>query len=423
VLLLPVEIAGYASRVRDGFRENGWEADVLDLTGDPMGYGAAPPPERSMRLLHAAYLRFGALGAPGLAVAGIVLLPLRVLATVTAVRHRDLLVYLFGRTLFGGLDVRLARAAGVRTVTIYLGSDSRPPWMNGNYLNVAGQVRWPLVRFRTWQTARRVRFLERHTDVVVCHPATAQLLSRPCVNWLAVGMPVDQPERSVVSAPADGPLRVVHAPSRRRQKGSDRIEAAMAALAAGGCDLRFTTLTGLQNSEVRRELAGADLVLDELYSDTFLGGIGVEAAAAGVPTLVFGLAADYLRPYAEALGIPHEHYATPDQLDEVLRRAADDPAWRRGLATAVQEYVRTAATPAGVAERIARAADGDVPASWVVDPAEVDYVLGFGMPREVAHRGLRDYVRRYGEAALHLPTGSRALDAVRAIVSAGEGTP
>lgn len=429
VLVLPVEIAGYARRIQDGFRQHGWDAQVLDLTDDPFGYRGDPPAEPWLRRLQGAHRRIaGRAGPLGPLLASVVLMPLRLPAAVCASRGRHALVYLFGRSLLWGLDLRVARARGCRTVAVYLGGDARAPWMDGDYVNRDGGVLWPLVRLRSWQMARRVRTMERLADVVVCHPSYGQLMRRPFVSWFAVGMPVDAPadpapgESSRPAAP-HRPVRVAHAPSRPHQKGSPQIAAAVAALANHGVAVELVTLKGLPNAVVRTEIAASDLVVDQLWSDTLLAGVGVEAGQAGVLPLAFGHAGATLRAYAGPLGVPTEQYAGPDELDDRLQRAVTDPAWRARVAADVHRYVTEQSTPEQVAGRLVRVVDGDVPVAWWIDPAKLDHVLGYGMPRELAVRRLREYVDRYGERALHLHPDGAALGAVRRLLAEPVGDP
>jgi hypothetical protein len=416
VLLLPVEIAGWATRVQAGLMANGDDAEVLDLDGDRYRYGARPPSDPTLQRLRAAYDRLRSRSLPIRVLGRLLLVPLRVRAASAASRNRDALLVLFGRTLAFSLDLRLARRRGVRTVAVFLGGDARPPWMDGDHVNGDGPVSWPRVRLRTWLVARRVRALERLADVVVCHPSYCQFLTRPFVNWLAIGMPID-PGPIATSRPADGPVVVLHAPTRRVQKGSPQIEATVETLRAEGLDIRYETLSGLPSNEVRDRLAEADVVVDQVFSDTIFAGLGSEAGVAGVLPLSFGYAGDVLAPTARALGIPTEHFAAPEQLERQLRRAVTDSAWRERVAAESAAYLRSETSPAAVAGRLVRVLDDEVPDSWWVDPATVGYVDGYGMSRELATARLREFVRRYGEQALRLPTGAAALAAVRTRLS------
>lgn len=414
ILLLPVEIAGWAARIASGMQEIGWDAGVLDLTGDPYAYGAQPTRAPSLERLRSAHACAGRFGPPGRLLARILLLPLRLHACRVAVRDHDALVLLFGRSLLAGLDLRLARRRGVRTVAVFLGGDARPPWMDGDHVGDEHVAHWPLVRLRTWLTARRVRAMERLADVIVCHPSYCHFLERHFVNWLALGMPVDIPDAEKPrSTREDGDVVVLHAPTRRLQKGTQLIEAAIARLAHAGLPVRYETLSGLPTGEVRRRLGEADVVVDQLWSDTLLAGLSSEASAEGALPLVFGYAGDVLVAMADQLGIPHRHFASPEELEERLEKAVTDRSWREQVAAETAGYVRNHCAPRQVAARLARVIDDEIPPEWWVDPATVSYLDGYGMSQERARTRLREFVNRYGEAALGLPARSAALAAVR----------
>lgn len=415
VSLLPLEIAGWAARVQEGLAQSDWSADVIDLSGDPYGYGATGPAERSLQWLRAAYVASARLGLVGRVLTRPCLLPLRLFATWTLLRRRDALIYLFGRTLLWGLDLRLARARGIRTIAVYLGGDARPPWMDGDHLVGTDQVRWRMVKWRTYLVARRVRAMERSVDLLVCHPSYCQFLTKPFVNWLAIGMPAGTaPKAGRASTPsADDAIVVVHAPTRRTQKGSDEVEAAVARLIELGCPVHYERLSGLPNSVVLAHLAKADIVVDQLWSDSLFPSLSSEAGIAGATPLVFGNAKPILVPLAEALGIPYKHFGAPDELDERLLRAVTDREWREQVASESAEYLRTRCAPAAVGRRVAQLLRGEVPADWWVDPDDVVYLEGYGMSGQTALDRLREYVDRFGLEALQLHRDGRALVAVR----------
>jgi hypothetical protein len=262
-----------------------------------------------------------------------------------------------------------------------------------------------------------VRAIERLADVVVCHPSYCQLLTEPFVNWLALAMPVDAAPEAAPRAD-DGLVVVLHAPTRRVQKGSPQIEAAVATLRGEGLNVRYEALTGLSSGEVRARLLAADVVVDQVFSDTLFAGLGSEAGVAGVLPLAFGYPAGLLTPMAAELGIPTEHFAEPECLETQLRRAVTDPEWRARVAAESAAYLRRDSAPTAVAGRLTRILDDDVPEAWWVNPAEIGYLDGYGMPRELATARLREFVRRYGEAALRLPVGGAALATVRARLAA-----
>jgi hypothetical protein len=81
-----------------------------------------------------------------------------------------------------------------------------------------------------------------------------------------------------------GRLKVVHAPSSPIIKGTPLVRAAVKALKEDGFDFDYVEIIGRSNSEVRRILLDAHIVLNEFYA--FVPGVlGVEAMAANAVLL------------------------------------------------------------------------------------------------------------------------------------------
>lgn len=81
-------------------------------------------------------------------------------------------------------------------------------------------------------------------------------------------------------------VRVVHAPSHRAVKGSDRIIDACEQLRADGIDLELILVEGLSNREARAVYAQADIVIDQLYGGWY-GGFALEVMALGKPVAAY----------------------------------------------------------------------------------------------------------------------------------------
>ncbi|SEE94613.1 glycosyltransferase family 1 protein [Pseudomonas migulae] len=114
------------------------------------------------------------------------------------------------------------------------------------------------------------------------------------------------------------PLRIVHAPSNRKVKGSDLILSALESLRTQGFEFELLLVEGMSNAEARAVYESADVLVDQLFAGWY-GGLAVELMALGKPVLV------YIRD--EDLGfIPPEMKAdlpflqiTPFTVEEALR--------------------------------------------------------------------------------------------------------
>lgn len=82
------------------------------------------------------------------------------------------------------------------------------------------------------------------------------------------------------------PLRIGHAPSHRKIKGTDIILAALEELAAEGYEYELELVEGLSNEQARRKYEQIDVLIDQLHAGWY-GGLAVEAMALGKPVMVF----------------------------------------------------------------------------------------------------------------------------------------
>lgn len=82
------------------------------------------------------------------------------------------------------------------------------------------------------------------------------------------------------------PLRIVHAPSNRKVKGSELIISALDALREQGFEFELLLVEGMSNAEARKVYESADVLVDQLFAGWY-GGLAVELMALGKPVLVY----------------------------------------------------------------------------------------------------------------------------------------
>jgi pimeloyl-ACP methyl ester carboxylesterase len=92
--------------------------------------------------------------------------------------------------------------------------------------------------------------------------------------------------RPSYSQSEDRPLRIVHAPSNRRVKGSDFILSALERLRSQGFAFELLLVEGMSNAEARKIYESADVLIDQLFAGWY-GGLAVELMALGKPVLVY----------------------------------------------------------------------------------------------------------------------------------------
>jgi glycosyltransferase involved in cell wall biosynthesis len=132
---------------------------------------------------------------------------------------------------------------------------------------------------------------------------------------------------------------VVHTPSRAAIKGSAFVDQALAPLVAEGL-VEYRRIEGVPPGQMPAVLADADIVLDQFAIGSY-GVLACQAMATG--TAVIGHVGPEVRGAVEkATGqvLPIVE-ATPDTLQETLRRLVASPQLRRDAAQAGPEFIRS----------------------------------------------------------------------------------
>ena len=120
------------------------------------------------------------------------------------------------------------------------------------------------------------------------------------------------------------PLRIVHAPSHRRVKGTALILQAFANLKDRGYKFDVLLVEGLSNAEARKVYESADLLVDQLFAGWY-GGLAVELMALGKPVLVYLREDDlHFLPAEMRRELPCIQ-VTPDSVEQALQNVLDMP--------------------------------------------------------------------------------------------------
>jgi hypothetical protein len=409
VLLGMAETAGYLANLQRGFEEIGCTCHFVDLTEHPFEYRRSVALARTARWRAVCSRRAASLPRRSWRRLGwraaATLLDLSILAW--AIGHADLFVFTgHDSLLWRNADLPLLRLLGKRIVWVFLGSDHRPPYLNGKrvrearaagdagHLRMAGQAR----AFRTI-----VRRIERRAHVVVAMSASAQFHLRPFVHLLAIGLPhgsAAEPLEAagVTTAPSDE-LRILHSPSDPA-KGSDAIRACISDLQDAGVKIDYREITGRPHDEVLDAIEESGMVVDQLYSDSPLAVFATEAGYRGRAAVVGGYYADVMRDDVRAELIPPSHFVPPGQLCAEIGNLARDEAARLAIGSELAAFIRERWSRADVARRYLEIAFGPAPTDWLYDPARIRYLHGWGL----AESELRDYL-----GALVSRCGSEAL--------------
>jgi hypothetical protein len=302
------------------------------------------------------------------------------------------------------LDVKLFKLFGLKIVSSFHGSDSRPNYINGGFL---GMSTVDIARY-TLKTKSHVVKATENADIVVDNPLCSHFHTKRVCVYQAIGIPVSVPLPQAGDgyySTADGTydtVRCLHAPSNPVIKGSDIIKRTMQELIAGGLKIEYIEVTGVPHAEVIDNIRHCDIVIDELYSDMHGAALAMEALMLGRPVLVCGFGEAQLNIFTPPDFRAPSVFSRPECFQENLVRLIKDPALRRLLGLRGGEYAKKCIVPRSVAGNLLKVIEGQAPDDWFFDPRDIRYVDGIGAPAEAIRAQVRRYVLEQGISALCL---------------------
>jgi glycosyltransferase involved in cell wall biosynthesis len=407
VFVGPTEIAGIAVGVVKGLRELGVDAEAVFSVKHPFKYRTDAHPW----LFHV-WQRLG--NARTTVSRRQLLLKLCLIATHTLwcwfvlanlVWRFDAYIFLYGQTITNTrFELWLLKRLGRKLIFIYVGSDSRPPYMDGGRYpgEVSDPTPAPSVLFaETKRCKRRLMRCEAYASYVINMPATGQFHERPFINWFAVGLPKEAPEVVVSSPRINGPVRILHAPSNPSAKGTWIILEAIERLRSKGHFIELIKIQNMTNQQVLDEIVKCDFVIDQLYADTPMGAFVAEAACFGKPAVVGGYYAAHIGSNP-AIDIPPSMFVLPEDIEIAIERLIVDIKLRAELGGRARQFVVNRWSPKAVAERYLMLLRGDVPEHWWCRPNEISYLEGSGISRLRAKRLVKELLNFGGVSSLQI---------------------
>ena len=246
-------------------------------------------------------------------------------------------------TRFWWIEPHLARLARIKTIVIPYGADA---WIYSRVVDVS--LRYGLMASYPDQARieglvrRRVDLWNRKADIVVV-ASMIDGASRWDVS-MNQNTAIDTRQWSPKTAysPNDGrtgPVRVIHTPNHRGAKGTEYIVAAAEALRAEGLQVELVLLEGVPNEQVRREMANADILVEQLLIGYALS--AVEGMATGLAVMSNLDHEDYTRVHRR-FGFLNECpilSTTPETIRDNLRVLVASPELRETLGRAGRAYV------------------------------------------------------------------------------------
>lgn len=408
-----LDTCGYFANVHTGLKDIGCNSCSLFLVKDSVGREESMGLTFFPRLYLRIYLRYIfdtelSLRWPEKQFARFAVHGSRLLLLIWQIFAYDAFIYKSGESLYGhGFDLKVLRFFKKKIIFFFVGSDSRPNYLVGvpfdddDDLKKANSV--------IEKKYARLKIIEPLADVIIANPLSAQLHSRKICIAQLIGNTVDPLSVEIGLAKKNtsrhhenvGTVRICHAPSDVNLKGTKEINSLIDELKNEGMDIEFTQVSNVPHSKVMETLANCDIVIDEIYSDSYGGIFALEACAFGKPVIVCGYGADELARIVPEDGAMRTVFCHPDMLRTNLVELINNKEKREEIGRTAKKYFLRS-RPADVARRFLMVIEGNAPQTWFVEPHSIRYIEGIAGHRQIVAKNMQLYVEKFGLSALHL---------------------
>ncbi len=375
------EIAGYYSNLFDGLLSLQVDAGYINNTNFRFNYTYTKNKNPWLLNIYIQYSKNYRQKPSIIKKAGYHLFSLFILIFVI-VRY-DVFILGCNSTLFGYYDYRILKFLNKKIIYTSLGSDSRPPYLNGNYKDDSKDENFNLLSTlrETKRIKARVKFFEKYVDYFINYPQHSHFNSKKFINGLYIGFPTKYSEKRKLDSNRNE-IVILHAPSRPNAKGSLIFSKIISELKEEGILINYVELQNKTNQEVLESIKNSDIVLDEIYSDMPLAGLGSEAAMFGVPVIVGGVYSKVIANDVENEMIPPSIYVSPDEIKNSLRELCLEKELRLKVGDDLHKFVNHQWNYKVVAQRFLDISIGNFDNKWYYDPNELAYLNGWGLSED-----------------------------------------
>lgn len=403
------DAAGYLNKLGKGLEENGHSIRYVNIGNDKFKYSNSRKYNLCKKLEELVTIY------PSRSLQRLILFPAlflsRLYILINEIFRSDVFIFTGVQSFFDFHDLPIINFLGKKIVVIYIGSDARPPYLSGKHLDDNnGTFNAKKIHSESKKLKKRIERVERSASVVVNHVGTAQFFTKKCVMFSYLGIPYDntiQNPKTNISQTESNQIRILHAPSRPKAKGSELFRQIAFKLQQLNKAIDYVEIQNKTNLEVIKEIQKCDIVLDELYSDMPLATFGVEASLLKKPVIVGGYFSRYISRSTPVDAIPPSIFFSPELLEKTLKDLiADRKNWRT-IGEAQYIYVKKNYSPSVIANKIELMLAGTIPNEYCFLPTNENYIHGWGLSEVQLKEQLREYIHEIGKGGLLLGHNSK----------------
>jgi glycosyltransferase involved in cell wall biosynthesis len=334
---------------------------------------------------------------------------LRIIFFMKCLFKYDIFLFGYGISLLRyNIDIPLLKFFKKRVIAnLSHGSDMTPAYLDGALLNEFGEMPSVASQLKIVRAQKKcISIFEKYADLIIGSPLSSSYLSsKPFIDIITIGrlcqaQYFDFPK---IKFEKNNKIRIIHVPSHAPGKGTIIIRNIMEKISHNFDCFEYIELSGLTNNEVLLELASADLLIDQVYSDLPLSGLGMEAFVCGVPVLISGYGLNDLKKRYPENNFPPVFSCMPEDLESSLEYLLLNKSFLVKLGIQSKEFTLSNWSPQLVVDRYIKLIYGDeIPSHWWHKPQDFLYLYGYGLSKASSAINIENIIKKYGQDGLSL---------------------
>ena len=403
ILIGVTEVAGYFQNLFLGFKELGYDAGYLNVNTFKFKYNDyGRENHRFLNYLMKLAKKVDSMkNSPFLLVYRVYYLFIKFLAFIWCLYKYDVFIFGTCSSFFRFFDYSVIKFFRKKIIHVSLGSDSRPSYLSGVYKDeIEKQDLLKYFAEKNKTIISDIKKIENYADIIINYPQHAHFQTKDFINGNYIGFPTRI--LSVINPDSNNQrVRILHAPTRPKAKGSLILKEIINGLKRKYPEIELIEITDRTNEEVLEEISRADIIVDEIYSDLPLGGLGTEAGCFSKPVLVGGYYADIIKGMPK-LDLPPSVYCLPDQVAFELEKLIANPTYRVKKGKELFQFINDKWNGKTVALKYIGIIENQYPREWVSSPSELSYLYGWGVSTDEVKVNVADVIKRNGIDGLML---------------------
>ena len=395
------EVAGYYGNLKKGFDENNIDCDFLNLGGSKMNYSSGKN-SRWVTYFNIIGNNIGDKFSKNFILRFIWLTVFQnvfsLFALFIALFRYDVFIMGSNSTFFFFLELPILKIFRKKVIYVFLGTDSRPLYLNGYVYKGGKNLRIIMVLTKIQKLV--IKRIEKYATYVINHPPQAYFHKKDFISILKVGIP-HYVVKNEINISKSEVVRIIHIPSKSGPKGSILIQEIINRLKKK-FEIDYVMITGISNNEVLKIIGTADFAIDEFYSDTPMAVFATECAFQGVPTVVGGYYAEKIQDDYYKDIIPPSMFVLPENMEQAIEKLIVDEEYRKKLGKEAFEFVSKKWSAKLVAKKYEQIIDGNFPNDWYYKPNEISYLYGCGLSKEEVKDNISLFIKKGGINSLCL---------------------